>query len=227
MPDAGPRDRRADQRQSSDSALARRPRTASRVPRAAGGVQRRSHGTVPRLPERHLRRLRRPRRRVGARAATSGVPPTSSPFRRSWRGATCPSRTRSSTRRSTRRAATCRAPVTTSRCTRSSDTAHGILVRGARVLATLAPVRRRDRRVPGIAASRRRRRLRARVLHSDVDTGPEVPLPRQLQHGGRPVRSSALEPLRRAGRVRHLRRRRGAARSRVHRRQASTSTTRS
>ena len=106
------------------------------------------------------------------------------------------------------------------------ETEHGIVVRGARVLATLAPFADELAVYPGRAAARRRRRLRAVVLHPDGRARPEVPVPRQLL-GGRPkIRPSAVEPLRRAGRVRHLRQRRGAARPRVHRLPISPSTTR-
>ncbi len=47
---------------------------------------------------------------------------------------------------------------------------------------------------------------------------PEIPVPRQRLGAGQPLRPSPVEPLRRAGRLRDLRRRRGPARPAVHRR---------
>ena len=65
LPDAGSRDWRADQLQPHDSALARRPRTASRMPAENRGVHRRAHGPDARLYECHVRGLRGSRRRMG------------------------------------------------------------------------------------------------------------------------------------------------------------------
>ena len=81
-------------------------------------------------------------------------------------------------------------------------------------------VRRRNRGLSGGAAAQGRRRLRAVVLHPDEHAGAEVPVPRQRLDRHQPLRPSAVEPLRRAGRLRDLRRRRGAARPPVHRLQS-------
>ena len=59
------------------------------------------------------------------------------------------------------------------------DTEHGIVVRGARILATLAPFADEIAVYPGAAAARRRRRLCAVVLHPDERARAEVPVPRQ------------------------------------------------
>jgi aromatic ring hydroxylase len=89
------------------------------------------------------------------------------------------------------------------------DTASGILVRGAKVLATLAPFRRRDRRVPRASHPARGERVRARVLRSGRHAGLAVPVPGQRGGArGAPLRPTVVEPLRRAGRRGHLRRRR-------------------
>ena len=98
-----------------------------------------------------------------------------------------------------------------------ADTEHGIVVRGARVLATLAPFADELAVYPGRAAARRRRRLCPVVLRADGRARAEIHVPRQRLGAGQPLRSSAVEPLRRAGCLRHLRRRRGAARPRLHR----------
>ena len=78
-------------------------------------------------------------------------------------------------------------------------------------------VRRRDRGLSGAAAARRRRRLCAVVLHPHERARAEVPVPRQRLGVAQPLRPSAVEPLRRAGRLRDLRRRRDPARPAVHR----------
>ena len=98
------------------------------------------------------------------------------------------------------------------------DTAHGILVRGSRVLATLAPFADEIAVYPGRPDAGRRPAPCAVLLHPDGDAGAEIPLPRQRLRARQSHRSSVLQPVRRTGRVRHLRRRRGAARARVHRR---------
>ena len=53
------------------------------------------------------------------------------------------------------------------------DTEHGIIVRGARILATLAPFADEMAVYPGDPAARGRGRLRAVVLHSDGHAGAE------------------------------------------------------
>ena len=53
------------------------------------------------------------------------------------------------------------------------------MVRGARILATLAPFADELAVYPGHAAAPGRRRLRAGVLDPDGDAGAQVPLPRQ------------------------------------------------
>ena len=93
-----------------------------------------------------------------------------------------------------------------------ADTEHGIVVRGGAHPRHAGAVRRRDRGVPRPpAAAGRHRPLRAQLLHPDGHAGPHLPVPRQRVHARRrSVRPAAVLPLRRAGRVRDLRRRRGA-----------------
>ena len=82
-------------------------------------------------------------------------------------------------------------------------------------------VRRRDRRLPGPPAGRRRHAAEYALSFSiPMDTpGLDLPVPRQrVDARRRPVRPPAVDPLRRAGRLRDLRRRRGAAPPGVHRR---------
>ena len=99
------------------------------------------------------------------------------------------------------------------------ETPAGIVVRGARILATLAPFADEIAVYPGLPIPADAERLRPRVRHSRRHAGADLPVPRQRLRSGRPsVRPAAVLPLRRAGRLRHLRRRRGAARPRVPRR---------
>ncbi len=101
-----------------------------------------------------------------------------------------------------------------------ADMEHGIVVRGARILATLAPFADEIAVYPGHPLPPGAPDTYAlELLHPRQHARPDLPLPRQRLHPGcRSVRPSAVVPVRRAGRVRDLRRRRGAARSGVHRR---------
>lgn len=67
------------------------------------------------------------------------------------------------------------------------DTEHGIVVRGARVLATLGAVRRRARDLSPHAAAGRRGALCACLLRADVGAGAEIHLPRQRVGERQPV----------------------------------------
>ncbi len=93
------------------------------------------------------------------------------------------------------------------------ETAKGIVVRGARMLATLAPFADELTRLPGLGHPAAGRQLRTRVRDPDGHAGAEVHLPRQLLQAARRVRLPALLALRRDGRRRHLRRRRDPAAS--------------
>ena len=96
---------------------------------------------------------------------------------------------------------------------KTGDTEHGIVVRGARILATLAPFSDEIAVYPGHPlAPGAPPRVRAELLDPDRHPGPRVPVPRPGVDARRqPLRPSALVALRRTGRVRDLRRRRGAA----------------
>ena len=80
-------------------------------------------------------------------------------------------------------------------------------------------VRRRDRGLSGGAAQRRHRRARGVVQHPHGHARPQISVPGQFLARRQQIRFSAVEPLRRTGRLRHLRQCRGAARPRLHRRQ--------
>ena len=123
--------------------IPRSPRRPVQAPRRAGGLrraQRRPDGPHAGLHERHLRGLR-------GRGPTSGrsdgnergAAEPRRVSRRSCAGTTCRSRTPSSTRRSTRRRATFREPGNDVALHKVGETEHGIIVRGSRILATLAP----------------------------------------------------------------------------------------
>ena len=98
---------------------------------------------------------------------------------------------------------------------RGRRTEHGIVC-AVRVLAYLAPFADELAVYPA-APSRKARTLCAPPSRADECAG-SVHAPRQRSKFGRSVRRSIVEPLRRAGRLRDPRRRRGAARPRVHRR---------
>ena len=155
LPRARSGDRRADQRQPHDPALARRPLQA---PRGAGGLrraQRRPDGPHAGLHERHLRRLRGATGRVVARAATRPARRTSSRSRRSCGARTSRSPTPSSTRPSTRPRATFREPGNDVALHKVGETEHGIIVRGSRILATLAPFADEMAVYPALSAAAR------------------------------------------------------------------------
>ena len=107
--------------------------------------------------------------RVGAARQRAKAPRTSSPTRR--RCATAISRrlTRSSTRRSTARSPRPSRLRERSRSTRSARRDAGIVVRGARMLATLAPLRRRADGLPGLGHPAAGRQLRACLRDPDGD----------------------------------------------------------
>ena len=183
----------------------------------------RADGPDARLHERHVRRLRRGaagvaragRSQRGGRARTSPPSSISSPAR------TSASPTRSSTPPSTE-PATSPSPATRCRCTRWARPSTAIVVRGARILATLAPVRRRDGRLPGPPAARPTRPPQYALSFSiPMDTpGLDLPLPRQRARRRVPIRSTAPLSSRfdEQDAFVHLRRRRGARPPRVHRR---------
>ena len=99
------------------------------------------------------------------------------------------------------------------------ETATGIVVRGARILATLAPFADEIAVYPGLPIPAEATAY-ALAFAIPVDTpGTDLPVPGQRRRSGRaPLRPPAVLPIRRAGRLRHLRQRRGAPRPRVHRR---------
>ena len=111
-------------------------------------------------------------------------------------------------------------PATPCRCTRSAR--RPSTASSCAVPASWPRWRRSPTRSPSTRAIRCRRRhaaVRAQLLDPDGHARAHLPVPRQRVHAGcRPLRPPAVLPLRRAGRLRHLRRRRGAARPGVHRR---------
>ncbi len=121
---------------------------------------------------------------------------------------TCRSRTRSSTRRSTARSPRPTRPGGEVSLHKVEDTENGILVRGARMLATLAPFADELAVYPGARPAPAGRQVRDLLLDPDVDARPQVRLPRLVLVEPRPVGLPALDPLRRDGRGRDLRRRR-------------------
>ena len=220
LPDARPGDRGADQRQPHHPPLEGRPPP----PSSGAGPQRRGlrrpDGPDAGLPQRHVRRVRR--RACGVDRRRWAQHRRSRPPRR-LPAATGPRRSladahdhppdggpgdRPDVRRQRRAAAQGRHDGARDR---RAWRAHP---------GDPGAVRRRARRVPGPpAAARRAARVRAQLQHPDGHPGARVPVPRQrLGTRQRPLRPSAVGPLRRAGRVRDLRRRRGAARAGVHRR---------
>ena len=176
----------------------------------------RPDGPHARLYERHLRRLCRPAPTNGQPTATRPAPNGWSPTRNSCAAATSRSPTRSFSRPSTRRWATRRRRATPCAAQGRRHRARHRRARRARARHPGA-VRRRDRGLSRRPLPDRRRRLCAVVLHPDERAGTEIPLPRQRLGVSQPLRPSVVEPLRRAGRLRHLRRRRGPARPPVHR----------
>ena len=179
LPDAGSRDRRADHRQPHDPALARGPFAPRQGAAPRRRVFGRPDGPHARLHERHLRRLRRQSRRVGATTATRPAPSAWSPTRSSCAASdislthTIVQPTVDKTMGDAPQAGNPDA------LRKVADTEHGIVVRGARILATLAPFADEIAVYPGAAAARRRRRLCAVVLHPHERARAEVPVPRQ------------------------------------------------
>ena len=220
LPDGRRGDRRAGQRQPHDPALEGRPEAP---PRRAGPHRRDVDGVDgphARLHERDVRRLRRgtvvvggpgPHQRRGSRQ------PGRLPAPAGARGHLAhphdrPSDDRPGDRRQPRRQP---GPVAQDRRHRARDRrARRPHPRHART------VLRRDRRVSRPSArAGRPARVRAELLDPDRHPGPRVPVPRPgVDSRRQPLRPSAVVALRRTGRVRDLRRRRGAARAGVHRR---------
>ena len=138
-------------------------------------------------------------------ANLAGLPEASSPAR------TSASPTPSSTRRSTgsRDQSFAGNPVPLHKV---GDTEHGIVVRGARILATLAPFADEIAVYPGHPLAADATDAYALSFSIPMDTPGLIFLCRDSASTpeSRPVRPAAVGPLRRAGRVRDLRRRRGA-----------------
>ena len=214
MPDDG--DRRAHPGQPHDPALARGPFAPRQGVAPRRRVFGRPDGPHARLHERHLCGLRRQSRRVGQprqrgrRRAPGRLPEVPAPRRHlahpHHRAA---DRRQDDGRRAAGRQSVCPA----------QGRRHRARHRRARRAHPGDPgaVRRRDRGLSRAAAARRRRRLCAVVLHPHERARAEVPVPRQRLGVAQPLRPSAVEPLRRAGRLRDLRRRRDPARPAVHR----------
>ena len=93
-----------------------------------------------------------------------------------------------------------------------------IVVRGARMLATLGALRRRPEHLPGLRHPPAGRQLRARLRGADGHARPEADLPRLVRPPAVALRLPAVVAVRRDGLRRHLRRRRGAEGPRVPRR---------
>ena len=196
--------------------LARGPGEAGQGAAHGGRVFGRPDGPHARLHERHLRGLRRPARRMGRarqrgrRRAAGRLPEVPAPRRH----LADPHHRAADRRQGDGRRAGGRQRARAAQGRR--DRARHRRARRARA-GDAGAVRRRDRGLSGGAAAAGRRRLCAVLLHPDGRAGAEVPVPRQRVERRQPLRPSAVEPVRRAGRLRDLRRRRGAARPAVHR----------
>ena len=90
------------------------------------------------------------------------------------------------------------------------ESAEGIVVRGARMLATLAPFADELSVYPGSPLRLQDSQVRAVLRDPDEHAGAEGDLARLVRQGPAALRLPALVALRRAGRRGHLRRRRGA-----------------
>ena len=179
LPDAGPGDRRADQCEPYDSALARRPRAPSRMPANNRGVHRRPDGPHAGLHERHLRRLRGTSRRMGGqRQRARRREPGRIPEVTRAQGSLADAHHRSSHDRQGQRR-------------RARAGQRGRAAQGRRHCAwdrrawrenprDARAVRRRNRGLSGDAAARGHRRVRAFILRADGHAGTEVHLSRQL-----------------------------------------------
>ena len=190
----------------------------------------RADGPHARLHERHVRRLRR---RAAGLARTGGPQrggrrPTSPRSRQQLaREDICPHpHDRPPDGRPGR--ATSPSPATRCRCTRWATPS---TASSCAAPASWPRWRRSPTRSPSTPATRCRAdapaRVRAQLLDPDGHAGARLPVPRQrVDAGRRPVRPPAVDPLRRAGRLRDLRRRRGARATGCSSTATSTSTTR-
>ena len=106
------------------------------------------------------------------------------------------------------------------------ETEHGIVVRGARVLATLAPFADELAVYPAAPLPQGADAYALSFCIPMSAPGLKFLCRDSVSTGAQPLRPSAVEPVRRAGRLRDLRRRRGAARPAVHRLQSQDPTTR-
>ena len=230
LPDARPGDGRADQRQPHDPALEGRPAAA---PPRAGAHRRgdgRADGPHARLHERDLRRFRRRAQGVARarRAATRRAWPTSRAFQQQLaREDICLTHTIvHPTVDRVEGPVVRRQPGAAAQGGR-----HRARHRRARAPASWPRWRRSPTRSPSTRATRWRPTPPppyALSFSIPMDTPGLIFLCRDSAStpGGRPVRPPAVDALRRAGRVRHLRRRRGARATGSSSTATSTSTTR-
>ena len=224
---AGSRDRRAAQHRAPDPALGRRSQAAQPGSGAHRRGHRRPHGSHARLHEREVRQLRRAleglarrrraqrgRRAQPRRASRSGSPGEDISLTHTIIHPTIDKSTDAQIVGN-------RVPLH-----KVAETQAGIVVRGARILATLAPFADEIAVYPAhpLPAGAEAYAL---AFSIPVDTpGTALHVPRQRVHARRAgVRPAAVDPLRRAGRLRHLRRRRDPARRDCSSTGASTSTT--
>ena len=216
-----PRQRRADQRQPHDPALPGRPAAAARRPGAPVGGLHGHHGPHARLHEHEVRGLRLGAARVGRRRRPQRTRRTQ--HRRLpahiWPTAICRSPTRSSSPPSTS-GPTAGSSATRSTSARSARRPRASSCAAARVLATLAPFADEQAVYPGQPIPAGATEAYALAFAIPLDTpGLEVPVPRfRVGARRRSVRQAAVVAIRRAGRLLHLRRRRGAVGPHVHRR---------
>ncbi len=201
------RDARARPRRPASSSTSRtssraRSTTCTRRRRAfelIGLVDRRHDGPHARLPQRHVRVLRGRVRACGPAAATSRAPRTSSPTTSCMRDrdlSTTHSIMNPQVDRSKPEAEQAAGEVALHKV---GETDTRIVVRGARMLATLGPVRRRAERLPGLGHPPAGRQLRARLRGADGHARPEADLPRLVRHAAVALRLPAVVALRRDG----------------------------
>ena len=208
VPDGVARHGPAGQRHARPADEPRGPRAPPRRDQADRRRDRRDDGPHARLPELHVRLLRRARRRLGRATATRRAPRTSSPTRSTCATTTCRSRTRSSTRRSTARSPRrSRRPGEVS-LHKVEDTENGILVRGARMLATLAPFADELAVYPGADLRLQDGKYAICFAIPMATPGLKFVCRDSFSVAARPVGLPALVALRRDGRGRDLRRRR-------------------
>ncbi len=220
LSDAGSRDRRADQREPHDPALASRPRSPSCLSADDRRVHGRSDGPLTGLHERHVRRLRRARRRVGRRRQRGAAPRTWSPIRSTSRRDDI-SLTHTIVHPTIDKA-TGDAPAPAERRRAPQGGRHRARHRRARRARSWRRSRRSPTSSPSIP------RIHCRKVPTTTRCRSAIPMGTpglkflcrdSCRAPAESLRPSVVEPLRRAGRVRDLRRRRGAARSALHRRQ--------